>query len=474
RNAGIEAVEAGDSAYIKLDDQGNIEKISAVDNYSLKFGTVMSKKSLTLSVRYDDGGYQFFDINEGLPVILDGAAVGYKDLKDGDRVRLLINATGNSTELKQITIEGSEHFIANIYKGMVKDIDNRLDKLVVQNLEVLKNGKWIRTEQNGLKTVSLSEEGTILKSNTEIDRNSVTSLIRNHEAYIAVEKDYGGEEKAVLVVVKDNDDVEVPVLDDSISSNAAGNTGNIKLDKAYKNIAYDNGTIIVKNSRLVSGSSIGTGDQAYVVANRDYNGDYYASVVEINERSDPDFFKVYRARISAINEFNDFTVNSFSELSGLKWDYYNTPKSFRLTGNTQILDGNGVVGQRNFTDTGDASYEDRTVYVVAKGLDAELISTVPYGNINVKGEIHEISGGTTDEYGGQETTGIRLVNAKIYNNSDYIWEDSKDMSLTILVNSIILKNNRIVKPSELEKGDNIRVVKKDTGKTGEAYIIFVE
>lgn len=470
KSTGIEAVEEGDSVFIKLDDQGNIEKISAVDNYTLKYGKVISKKPLSLSVKYDDGGYQLFEINENIPVILDGTAVGFNDLKDGDRVRMLINATGNSTELKQITIEGSEHFITNIYKGTVRSIDNIMGKLIVQNLEVLKNGKWLRTDQNGLKTVRLAEEGTIIKNNREIDIDSDKSLIMNCEAYIAVEKDYGGEEKAVLVTVKNNDDVEEPVIDDSISSNTSGNAGSFKLNKSYKNISIGNGTIIVKNSRLVSGNSIGAGEQAYVVANRDYNGDYYASVVEINERSDPDFFKIYRARISAVNEYKDFTVYSFSELSGQKWEFYNTPKTFRLTGNTQILDENGVVGQRNFTDMGDAGYKERTVYVVAKGPDAELISTVPYGNIKVKGEVYEIIGGN----GEQGPAGIKLVNTKTYNNSDYIWEDSKDMSLNILANSIILKSNRIVKPSELEKGDNVRIIKKDTGITGDAYIIFAE
>ena len=43
KEATLEDIENGDSAYIKLDENGVIEIISAVDNYMEKCGKIISK-----------------------------------------------------------------------------------------------------------------------------------------------------------------------------------------------------------------------------------------------------------------------------------------------------------------------------------------------------------------------------------------------------------------------------------------------
>jgi len=78
------------------------------------------------------------------------------------------------------------------------------------------------------------------------------------------------------------------------------------------------------------------------------------------------------------------------------------PRTFRITYDTQILGDDGVVGQRDFTDYGDSSYKSRTVYVLSHGADAVLISTAPYGNINVKGKIYELISENADGSEAQE------------------------------------------------------------------------
>ena len=466
--ASIEEIEGGDSAYIKFDDEGNIELISAVDNYIQKYGKVLSKKTASLAVQYDDGTQQVLLTSDDIPVILDQKLVDYDSIKEGDRVKLLLNITDNSTKLKQITIEGDEHFIAGIYKGVVEKFDEVSNNLVIRNMEILRNGKWERVAQKGYSTIGLADGNEIYYKSGSIRPDFVNARLRGSQAYIAVEKDYGGEEKAVLVSFKEKEDTELIELDDSVLSNTMGSEGELVLRKETNSIAYDKGTIIVKDNRLVTGSSISPEDVAYIIANRAFsNGMYYANVVEITPRNDPNFITIYRGRIASINENKDFTVNAFSQLNGVNWEFYNTPKTFRITYDTRIIDDTGVVGQRNFTDYGQSSFKDRTVYILAKGTDALLVNTVPYGNVSVKGEIYEISGEEKPE-------GIALLNAKIYNPSTHMWEDSKDMQLSILDNSIILKDNRIAEAKDIEKGDKVRIIKKDDSRTGDAYIIFVE
>jgi len=236
---------------------------------------------------------------------------------------------------------------------------------------------------------------------------------------------------------------------------------------------------LVKDNRLVTGNSINSEDRAYVVASRSYDdGKYYAFIVKIDDKTDSNFFTIYRGRIANINENKDFTLESYSELKGVEWNYYNTPRTFRITYDTQILGDDGVVGQRDFTDYGDSSYKSRTVYVLSHGADAVLISTAPYGNINVKGKIYELisenADGSEAQEGQQEPVGFKLQNSKVYDLQSHMWVDGKDMDINLLKNSIILKDNKIIKPSELKKGDSVRLIKKDDEQAGDAYIIFVE
>ncbi|HOM02228.1 MAG TPA: S-layer homology domain-containing protein [Acetivibrio sp.] len=477
--AELEDIEGGDSVYIKLDQNGAIEMISAVDNYVVKYGKIISVRSGLINVAYDDGTQQILNVDESIPIVMDKKLVDFDAVKDGDRVKLLLNITDKATTLKKLTIEGDEHFIANIYRGVVSSVDDISQKMVLQHLEVFNDGKWERTEQKGFATLKVSEDNKFVYNDNIVNVRQVKELLSGSFAYIAVEKDYGGSEKAVLVSVKNSKDSEAPVFNDSIILAAFGNKGEFTLGKEYLNIAYGNGTIIIKDNRLVTGSSINSEDRAYVVANRSYDdGKYYASVVKINEKVNSNFFTIYRGRISNINENKDFTLESYSELDGVNWKYYNTPRTFRITYDTQILDDEGVVGQRNFTDYGDSSYKNRTVYVLTNGADAVLISTAPYGNINVKGVIYEIASENSENsetaQGQQEPEGFILHNSKVYDSQSHMWKDSKDLEINLLKNSIIVKNNKILKPSELKKGDSIRLIKKDGDQTGDAYIIFVE
>ena len=210
-------IQTGDTAYIKLDNEGDISSISAVDNYTVRYGRMISKLPSEIAVKYDDGTEQLLDTGSNVIVVRDKLLVGLKALKDGDRVRLLLNDNGKSTDLKEITIEGDEHYISNIYKGTVTMINDMSDKISIMNLQVFNKGKWERTDRKGLSTIPLADSFNIYSGDTVLDIENVNKLLRSNEAYIAVEKNYGGEEEAVLLSYRDSPDTVVPTGSDSIT-----------------------------------------------------------------------------------------------------------------------------------------------------------------------------------------------------------------------------------------------------------------
>ncbi|NLK86194.1 MAG: S-layer homology domain-containing protein, partial [Clostridiaceae bacterium] len=198
--------------------------------------------------------------------------------------------------------------------------------------------------------------------------------------------------------------------------------------------------------------------------NRDYSsGGYYASVIKIEEPMNQNAFAIYRGRISDITENRSFTVESFSQLQGTDWNYNNTPKTFNITLDTRMLTDDGVLNLREFVAFGEDSYLRRTVYIVANGTNAVLVSTAPYGIENVKGTVYTSDDGT-----------IILRRASVYNVSKYMWDNCPDITVNILKNTIAIENGSIIDPARIKKGAVVRVIKKDKTSTGDAYIILVE
>ncbi|NTV90249.1 MAG: S-layer homology domain-containing protein, partial [Clostridiales bacterium] len=474
--ADIDSILAGDTAFLKLDDEGSIVSVSAADNYSVKYGVVVSKLAGSIGVEYADGSQQVFEVGDDVLFIQDKKPSKYSSLKEGDRVKLIINENQAAAGLKEVTIEGDEHYITNIYKGKLQGIDELSDKVKLWNVSVYNNGKWERTDTKGLTTLSLSEGCSVYNENSKLTPEKANTLLIDEEAYVAVEKDYGGNEKAVKLTFRNVSDKEL-LYTDTVSGISTG-SGKFSLQNAEKSVLFGAGSIIVKYGRLISGNGLSAEDAALVVANRDYDtNDIKAAVVKVDEKKSNSFATVYRARITEINDNEDFTVESYSMLSDTNWSYYNTEKTFTLSPDTKLLGDSGLTSLRNFLGYGTGSYLGRSVYILADGTGALIISTAAYGASFAKGTVYEVSGATYGTEEGlllTEPTTLKLRNTAVYSTTTYSWTSASEITLTMLSNSIIIKNGAIAKPSDIKKGDVVSVVKKDTAVTGDAYIITVE
>ena len=463
KSADVESVRAGDTVYLRLDKNGDIESVSAVDNYTTAYAKVISKMPSQIVVEYEDGIQQILDVNDDIIVISDKMLVGIDAIKDGDRIRMLLNEGSKLTEIIEITIEGDEHFISNIYRGKITKLDDISDKITVLGMYVFNRGNWELTDKKGFTSIPLSDGYKIYANNKLLDIDSANRLLYNNDAYIAVEKTYGGEERAVVISYRDSMDTEVPVTSDMISNVVSGSNSFVTAND-NKKVVLSDGSIVVKYGRLVAGNSLSNNDKAYMTVNRDYSsGDYYAAVIKVDEAVNQNNLAIYRGRISDIVENKSFTVESFSQLQGTDWNYYNTPKTFNITLDTRVLTDDGVLNVREFVGFGDDSYLRRTVYVVANGTNAVLVSTAPYGIENVKGTVYASGEGT-----------IGLRRASVYNASKYVWDNFSDTTVDILKNTIAIENGSIIDPAKIKKGTVVRIIKKDKSTTGDAYIIFVD
>ena len=468
--ADLEDIEPGDTVFVRIDDTGAVSSISSVDNYTVRYGKVISRKINSITVETDKGVLQYN--TDGVNVIKSGKLSKLTQLKDGDRVKLLINEAPNLTRLKEITIESGDKLVANIYKGNFKSYNNLSNQIVLNDPWVFRNGTWVKDEAEPMKTLKLGDDFTAYYGGTTQPVKNLNKYLNGSVVYLVSENDYGNTENVVMANF--TNDLEVPYNDRVYTAGASKFT----LQQAQTSISYDNGTIVVKDGRLVQGSSVTAEDYTYVVANRDADsGTLVAGVVSIEKRAGADTLQLFRGRISGIDEYKSVTLQSYSKLNGVNWDFANTPITFTLNSNTRITDTSGIVGQGDFNSyNGATTFKNRTVYVLSDGTNAVEISTAPYGNANITGTVITASGATYDEEGRLLTqpTAIELRNVKYYNTSTKLYVNMADSKFNLPANSFIIRNNTRIQPSELKKGDKVRVLKKDTAVTGDAYIIIVE
>lgn len=382
--AQLDDIEAGDTVFIRVDSNNLVTSVSSVANYTVRYGKIISKKLSSIIVEFDKKQQKSYNIDR-TNIIKDGKLVKYSQLKDGDNVKLLINEAPNLTVLKEIMIEGGDKLVSNVYKGTFDNYNSISNTIYLNDPWTFRNGSWIK-ETNGSKVIELGNGFTAYFDGQKRDLKDL-SLLKDNTVYIASEKDYGNGELAVMASFMDSSDKEVP-YDDKVYITG---TNRFVLEKNLVNITYNPGTIVIKDGRLVQGSSVSTDDYAYVMANRDNSGSgstLVAGVVSIEQRPGTEAVQLYRGRISSIDEYKTVTLESYSKLNGTNWDYANTPMTFSLSSNTRITDTDGIIGQGDFTaENTQNTFKGRTVYILSDGTDAVEISTAPFGNYNIQGTV---------------------------------------------------------------------------------------
>lgn len=479
RDTTIDNVEAGDLVDLKLSMDGkNVISISAKTNYIVKYGVINNivnngVNGFRLGIQFDDLTSTIYDVPVKVPVKKSNQNISLFDLQQGQVVKLLINQAvfepGTITEsIKEIQVDEYGNTVANIYKGTLGDLNNSQRTLTLLNSYVLTNAGWRDYTQSKILDISSKNIEYFLDSkriSLEYAMNYLKSP--NTSVYIAMEKYYNDEK--VLKVTFASGRESILAKDNVTYSN-----GNNKF-KILKNSNYINtneGTIVVKNGKLLEDNNIVSPDYAQVIL----NGNNSAVIVNITEEPGNDATSIFRGRIKSINENENMRVQSFALLKDMKWIYSPIPRMFTIDYQTVIMDANGIVKQTDFLDYSEKTKVDDVYTIISDGSKAKYIVENPYCTEGLKGEIYEI----TDD-------AINIKDTIVYNKANNNWKNlsykNSYSKINILSNSIIIKNNEVISPDMLERGDVIRVITdeylikkfKNTGdRDVDGYIIFVE
>ena len=472
RDTTIDKIEIGDIVFITSDkdDPSYIEKISASPNYTMRKGKVLEVNNnidfIKMLVQFDNGQTNWYEIANGVHTSKSGSPINITNVTAGDYVKLLVNeailSAGETMEsVKEILVEDSGHLIGAILKGKLGSVDPIQKTISLQNSNVLGKSGWEDYQQ--IRKLSTSNKNiSFYNGNTKVSPDFFKSKLKraNGEIYVALENGYSGNVISKITFRNGRDEILEPdvVTNVNVGSFTTSGNGTIKIDE---------GTIVRKNGKLISGSNINVNDYVRVAL----NGEGKAGVVDIYDAPNKSNISIARGRVKSVETNKWFTVQSMSILNGDKWDYSPIERKFTIDENTLYITEEGIKNIKEFIGYTDKSVIDKAFTIVFNGDKATHVIDTPFSEKFVSGTIYET---------GEK---IKLKDSK-YLTSNKIWDSVsiKDATLSIDTkpNTIVIKNGKVTNSTSLKVGDKLKVLteklpeKVTSGAEISGRIIFVE
>lgn len=476
----IGAIEHGDIVHIRLNinDLEYIEAISAKTNYTVKFGEVLTAiyegdDGVFLTIEMEDKTVVSYTVLDDVPVIKGDINVSVKEVESGDMVRLLVNQSVTSPgtiqeNVKEISIDPYGNIAEKVYRGELGNINKSQETLSLMNSYELNQTGWSKFTEAYILDVS-GNEIEYYYEGKRITLDYADKYLRREgmDTYVLTEY-YYGDERVRKITFRDGRDSVIDYSNVTLTNGF----NEIRVSNYDGSIEFDEGTIIVKNDKIISASNIVAPDYAQVVL----NGEDEAAVIYVKPEPNNDAISIFRGRIARINELEDFTVQSHASLNDMEWIYSPIERTYQLDYGTIIKQDEETVGVEAFIGYTDISKIDEVYTIISDGVTASYISGMPYTIEGVMGEVFQV-----------DEDGIHLKDTLVYNGESKEWNElslSDSYSLIEVVNeSIIIKNNEVVTLEELEIGDRLSILtdtdlaeqlKLDTTRDVIGYIIRVE
>lgn len=475
RTATIDDFKPGMEIYVELKGR----KIVFVDGFSTDSPGYISPegKQRTGTVKMIDrdqivittaiGTEERYFTTAGTVTLKNGQNVSLNNLYVGDKVKLYFNDIDTSS-IAKIAIDGDTVKIKDLYKGEISVTNRMSSVLTFHNVEVFRNGSW---QDIGTLRLPYNSDLPLYIAGQRIDYRNIENY-RGKTAYIALKDNYG-RDSAEKMVIKNQYEMTYSERIENVN----WYTSEIKLSNT-RNIGFHDGTMVIKNGRLVDQSSIVPNSSALVVADgrgRSSTADViYIYDQDINN-SNIGMDRIYAGRVDSIGEFGldlkDFFVleqnkwESFAETKELDYDndtfIYDVEEQKVLTAK-ELLDGEYHIDEDNISDIDkENGTKDYNAYIYTDGdrisgiyllkdMDSLLRETVTTASIKTEVVNDENTGPT-----------VVIQDAKDWSKSGDRWTlRYGDMNLRIK-DALIMKNGKRIAPEDLRQGDKLYIVRDD-------------
>lgn len=314
-------------------------------------------------------------------IMKDGQIQDYKQIKDGDRVKLFFDDISSLVPSK-IEVEGTQRQADKVIKAKIGPYLLTQKSLNLKDVKELQNAQWVDLKDNVKAYENIKIKGDIYGNSTKINLNKLKNY-NNQEIYAVIAKNQGVPtiEKGKIRI---GDSLK---FEDSIDTiNYTQNT--LQIDNNLVN--FDESTIIIKDGNIVRSGSL----EKNITSNIETNTSKDAQIIvqvgsAFNKDKVQDYpYKIYRASIRDVFDYsillgndieNERKIGNYFVWQGGVWsrpsEGKETPR-INFTEQTKIYDydNNKAItidelrNQQNLINESSSrpSYYNRQVYVVTK------------------------------------------------------------------------------------------------------------
>lgn len=275
--------------------------------------TQIDRNGKFISVKLDDGRTSTYFITNRTEFFKGTTLKDLSVLYEGDRVKLTLpeydtNRLGTVEIIEQgIKIEG-------LYKGTIERIDQTNNKLLVKNEKIFENWYWRDHKFKSTSSYTYSTKTPIYVGNEQIRPDRLRYYAGNEVHFVTV-KQFGKEIIERMVIQKENERTfNEPLASVNLKKKEIGlrRSGNFK---------YHDGTILIRNGRLVDPAVLQAAGTAFVLTDG-LNKSRYANVIHIaNDGLDsPNLVdhQIFFGSISSVSDY-ELSIRNAYELRNNGW-----------------------------------------------------------------------------------------------------------------------------------------------------------
>lgn len=428
----------------------------------VRTGVVRSITENQIKILSLTGEEEVYSISPSTRLMKNKEVGDLRQLYVGDRVRLSFTDK-NTSYIDKIQVEGDSILIRDLYRGEIHSVSRVSNHIVFKNIHVFRNGRWQLLEN----TMSLPYNGetSIYINGQEVSPRNLEGY-RGQTAYMAIRDDFGINK------------IEKMVLKQRYENNFSNKIRQISFFASQmelsnkQNITFNEGTMVIRNGRLIDSQSILPGSDGFIVA--DGRGlDLFANIIYIyNEdinNSKLGVDRLYAGRINTVLE-NKVYLKDFFLLDQNQWKGFKDEKQLFYDDDTYIYDmekrrqistkeflaGNYSVDERGNRYLSNRDYHgyiytdgDRigAIYL-KKSMDSLLAQRTTIGIAKDVPYENPYLGYAVD-----------MINSKDWSNLNSRWME-KNATLNIyLREAMIVKNGKIAGIKDIKAGDRLYLVR---------------
>lgn len=402
----------------------------------------------------------------GTIALKNGENVSLDTLYEGDKVKLYFDETDTDI-ISRISIEGDSVRIKGLYKAELNFVDRYSDKITISNVQKLSNGKWEDVKHS--MTIPYNKDFPLYIGGHEISYDNL-KYYRGKTVYLASKDSFGKDKVERMVIQNQYESTYSDKIED-----INWFTGGFELSN-NRNINFDEGTIVIKNDRLVDTYALNPNSDVFVVADgrgMESNADIIYVLNEDINNSNIGQHYIYAGRMDQIVE-DRLELKDFFVLEENDWQSFDDEKELFFDNDTDIYDltnnkklsleefysGNYAVDEdssyarrRNLKDWHGYIYTDGdriSAIMVQKNMDSLLRQRVTNGLIASAPEEDNLVGWKTE-----------ITNARDWSSNKSQWiEKNSNISIN-LEEALLIKEGKAIEPHELKAGDRIYTVRDD-------------